>query len=320
MILINCTVIDEIDYSETVSDQSKTAKVISAMGNWANHRDALFNRIPSWGAGPNVLVSSASGSVVITHSRFDAFEGEGHAQPYTFLGLCMAGGGRTQKKSDFGQLDDVWQPGRVGLALPGAAQGFSPSMDMLLIAFDLNDVPACHGKKLHAEDLHVAATQLFDDQLVSSVLIALLRDAEAHGAASAFFEHGLSLALHRLATRTNTNACLPHHYRFNQSRLTGIVDLIEARLDEDLRVKELASSLGIGTRTFTRMFKHETGFTPYRYLTIRRMERAKTLLKSNSSVTDTASAVGYANPAKFAAAFRRWVGMAPSEWKDKALM
>ena len=286
------------------------------MASWSYHRDTLYDRLSSWGPGPDVLISSVSGSVVVTHSRFYAFEGEGHAQPYAVLGLCLAGGGRTRKENDFLRLDDVWQPGRVGLALPGpAAQGFTPSMDMLAIAFDLNDVPACHGRKLDVDDLRVAASQLFDDKLVSAVLIALLHDAEAHGAASAFFDHGLSLVLHRLATRTRTAARHSSINEFNRNRLANVVDIIESRLDEDLRVKELAESIGLGTRTFTRAFKRETGYTPYRYLTIRRMERAKVLLKSNTSVTDTASAVGYSNPAKFAAAFRRWVGMAPSEWK-----
>lgn len=148
-------------------------------------------------------MSSASGSVIVTYSQFDAFAGEGHAMPYAVLGLCMAGGGRTQKESEQVSLDDVWRPGRVGLALPGpAAKGFTPHMEMLAIAFDLNDVPACHGKKIEAEDLLGVANQLYDDELVSAVMIAMLDDAEAHGAATAFFDHGLSLALHRLITRS----------------------------------------------------------------------------------------------------------------------
>ncbi len=291
-------------------------KTSQPVKSWSTHRDTLFNRLPSWGPGPKTLISSVSGSVVIYNSRLNAFEGEGNAQPYAVLGLCMAGGGRTQKENDLVRLDDVWRPGRVGLALPGpAAQGFTPSMDMLAIAFDLDDVPACHGKKLDIDDLRMAASQLFDDELVSAVLIALLRDAEAHGTSSAFFDHGLSLILHRLATRTNiitrslTNT-------FKRCQLANVTEVIESRLDEDLRVKELAEIQGLGTRTFTRMFKQEMGSTPYKYLTMRRMERAKLLLKSNTSVTSTASAVGYANPAKFAAAFRRWVGTSPSEWKN----
>lgn len=51
-----------------------------------------------------------------------------------------------------------------------------------------------------------------------------------------------------------------------------------------------------------------------KYLTIRQMERAKELL---STVSVTVAAVGYANPAKFSAAFRRWVGSTPSLFKQQ---
>lgn len=214
------------------------------------------------------------------------------------------------------RLNDVWAPGKVGLALPGpAAKGFSPAMDMLVIAFDLNDVPACHGRQLLKEDLMAVQGQLFDDELASSVLIALLKDAEAHGSSSAFFDHGLSLVLHRLATLREVDARAPVDEQQQSSLLASTLELIEARLEDDLRVKELAAAQGIEPRTFTRMFKRETGYTPYRYLTSRRMIRARALLSADMSVTETAVAVGYANPAKFAAAFRRWVGVPPSDWK-----
>lgn len=214
------------------------------------------------------------------------------------------------------RLNDVWAPGKVGLALPGpAAKGFSPAMDMLVIAFDLNDVPACHGRQLLKEDLMAVQGQLFEDELASSVLIALLKDAEAHGSSSAFFDHGLSLVLHRLATLREVDARAPVDEQQQKSPLASTLELIEARLEDDLRVKELAAAQGIEPRTFTRMFKRETGYTPYRYLTSRRMIRARALLSADMSVTETAVAVGYANPAKFAAAFRRWVGVPPSDWK-----
>jgi hypothetical protein len=51
-------------------------------------------------------------------------------------------------------------------------------MEMLGIAFNLNDIPACHGKKTSLEDLQQISSHLFDDELVSAIMIALLRDAE----------------------------------------------------------------------------------------------------------------------------------------------
>lgn len=286
------------------------------MQSWPSHRDTLVNRFRALSTDSGVTISNPSGSVIVSHTRLKRFEGEGQASPYAVLGLCTGGGGATVKENDEVRLNDVWAPGRVGLALPGpAAKGFTPAMDMLVIAFDLNDVPACHGRQLLKEDLMAVQGQLFDDELASSVLIALLKDAEAHGSSSAFFDHGLSLVLHRLAMLREVGARAPVDEQQQKSPLASTLELIEARLDDDLRVKELAAAQGIEPRTFTRMFKRETGYTPYRYLTSRRMIRARALLSADMSVTETAVAVGYANPAKFAAAFRRWVGVPPSDWK-----
>ena len=65
---------------------------------------------------------------------------------------------------------------------------------------------------------------------------------------------------------------------------------------------------------FTKAFQAATGFTPFAYLTRRRMEKAKMLLLGGETVTRAALAVGYANPSKFSAAFRRCVGCSPTEW------
>jgi len=286
------------------------------MENWLDNRDTLYKRLPVLGKGAKTLISSASGSVVLTHCQFDAFEGEGNEQPYAVLGMCMAGGGRTKKENELVKLDDIWRPGRIGLALPGpAARGFTPAMEMLGIAFNLNDIPACHGKKTTVEDLQQISHHLFDDELVSAIMIALLRDAEAHGTTSAFFDHGLSLALHRLVTRSQTLAA--DKKPANSPKLKLVFDFIEANLGDDISVNQLSVVSDLSAKTLTRCFRQETGYTPYKYLTIRRMERAKELLLSASSVTDAATAVGYANAAKFSAAFQRWVGSPPSLWRQQ---
>jgi AraC family transcriptional regulator len=286
------------------------------MENWLNNRDSLYKRLPMLGKGTKTLVSSASGAVVLSHSHFDAFEGEGYAQPYAVLGMCMVGGGRTKKISDDLHFDGIWRPGRVGLALPSStAKGFTPAMEMLGISFNLNDVPACHGKKSTIEDLRRVSARLFDDELVSSIMIALLRDAEVHATSSAFFDHGLSLALHRLITLTTAQA--PVKKSLNKTKLTNIFEYIETHLGNDISVTNLSILSGLSAKTLTRTFRHETGYTPYKYLTIRRMERAKELLRLTISITEIATTVGYENPAKFSSAFSKLVGCTPSAWRKK---
>ncbi len=291
------------------------------MDIWKSHRNELYQRWPELTSDADFLTSSTSGSVIVAHTKANAFSGEGQEPNYAALVLCTAGGGRARKEyKEYNGiiLDDVWRPGRVGFALPTlSAKGFAPSMELLMIAFQPNNQPFCHSEPFDVSELAPATSQLMDDELISSVMIALLKDAEAHGAASMFFEHGLSLILNRLKKHCqvakNSLPLLP------EQKFKHLFSIIEERLDEDLRVTELANIVGVSEQTLTRFFKKETGYTPFMYLTRRRIERAKTMLKQDHAITDIALSVGYNNPAKFSAAFRRWVGMAPSSWRNRVI-
>lgn len=154
---------------------------------------------------------------------------------------------------------------------------------------------------------------MYDDQIAAWMMTSLWREAEAHGAASAFFDHGLSLLLHRLSTLVDSAVASAD--LTSDARLADALVAIEENLGGDLRVKDLAALVNIDPRSFTRLFRRETGHAPFGYLTFRRMERAKALLGQGQMITEVATAVGYSNPAKFAAAFRRWIGCAPSQWR-----
>ncbi len=293
------------------------------MESWSHHRERYVQRLKRFGSERDVIVSNASGSTVVAHVKVNGVEvehadGQGAALEYAVLCLCTAGGGATLRKNDQCSLNDVWKPGRAGLILPGqAAVGYTPQMQSLTIAFDITEVPAFEGEKLTIADLQTVQGQLFDDELVASVMRALLHDAQVNSSFSSFFDHGLSLVIHRLLTLSKASGREAATQNLQDDPLGSVLNLIDERLDEDLHVNELAASVDMEPITFTRLFKRKNGCTPYRYLTSRRMERAKVLLNAKVSVTETSLAVGYANPAKFASAFRRSTGVPPSEWKKR---
>ena len=63
---------------------------------------------------------------------------------------------------------------------------------------------------------------------------------------------------------------------------------------------------------FARVFRELVGLPPHRYLLRRRLERARILLQSGMSVTDTCYEVGFHNPAHFTRSYRRHFGHLPS--------
>ncbi len=93
-------------------------------------------------------------------------------------------------------------------------------------------------------------------------------------------------------------------------------DLIDLRYAEPLDLAALAREAGYSKFHFHRAFAAAYGETPHAYLTRRRLERAKTLLRvANLSVTEICFLVGFESLGSFSALFRRVVGQTPSEYR-----
>jgi AraC family transcriptional regulator len=188
---------------------------------------------------------------------------------------------------------------------------------MLGIAVNLNALEGASESPVTADRLVAAASRLHNDALLTSVMTALWRNAEVHGLSGAFFEHGIDVLLNRLASfQLKQSEPLVVH-PLKGARLQQVLDLMENRLGDDVRVAELAALISQDSRTFTRSFKAATGYAPYAYFTLRRMEYAKQLLRNERlGITDIAFQVGYTNPSKFSTAFRRICGASPSVWRQ----
>jgi AraC-like DNA-binding protein len=97
-------------------------------------------------------------------------------------------------------------------------------------------------------------------------------------------------------------------------------DLIDREYAEPLDLGAMAREAGYSRFHFARAFAAAYGETPRAYLTRRRIERAKTLLRTaNLSVTEICFLVGFSSLGSFSARFRRLVGRSPSEYRDEAL-
>lgn len=86
-----------------------------------------------------------------------------------------------------------------------------------------------------------------------------------------------------------------------------------ARMDDPPSLRELAREVGLNELKLKQGFRTLYGTSVYGYLRTERMEAAQRLLRRGElGVTEVALRVGYANPSKFAAAFRRHFGVVPS--------
>lgn len=94
-------------------------------------------------------------------------------------------------------------------------------------------------------------------------------------------------------------------------------ELVETRLDGKLSVTDLASESRLSPKHFTRAFRHTFGMPPYRYLLLRRVERAKKLLLLNQlALADVALRCGFAGQSHFNRIFTASTGRSPGAWRS----
>ncbi len=100
------------------------------------------------------------------------------------------------------------------------------------------------------------------------------------------------------------------------SMLRRSIELMDAQLDGTLRLSELAREVGLSTSHFVRSFRQTTGKTPYQYLLLRRVERARFAMQDRrASLAEVALVSGFADQHHLARVFRRVTGLTPSNYR-----
>lgn len=95
-----------------------------------------------------------------------------------------------------------------------------------------------------------------------------------------------------------------------------VLGKLHARPSHDWSLEELAKAGGVSRSVLAERFTHFVGVPPMQYLTQWRMQLASTLLSTTTlNLAEVAERVGYGSEAAFSRAYKRWVGVAPAEWR-----
>jgi transcriptional regulator GlxA family with amidase domain len=93
---------------------------------------------------------------------------------------------------------------------------------------------------------------------------------------------------------------------------------IIAHLDDDLSQTALAERAGVCRRHLQRLFKAAFDRTPTDFVEQLRLREAGHRLRATRiSINRIASSVGYPKTDVFRRAFQRWVGLSPSEYRER---
>ncbi|MFZ6654681.1 helix-turn-helix domain-containing protein [Undibacterium sp. TJN19] len=97
-------------------------------------------------------------------------------------------------------------------------------------------------------------------------------------------------------------------------RLRHVIDYIDAHLDQDLTLAELAVVAGFSLSHFKSLFRQAAGMPVHRFVLERRAEKARLLLiEGKKSMTEIALEAGFAHPSHMARCMRRLLGVSPAQ-------
>jgi AraC family transcriptional regulator len=138
--------------------------------------------------------------------------------------------------------------------------------------------------------------QLYLESLANLFCIHLLRNYCTHRTQLRDYEKGLP------------------SYQLNQVR-----DFIQAHLDQDIQLTDLAGTVNMSRYYFIKLFKQSTGLTPHQYLIQQRIQRAKELLRQQRgrAIADIALQCGFANQSHFTRLFRQIAGTTPKNYREE---
>ncbi len=134
---------------------------------------------------------------------------------------------------------------------------------------------------------------------------------------AAEIEHGILTALLLGQRHTYTDAIFSAQARPAPRVVRRVVELIDSAPDTAFSVADLAMFAGVSERSLHVAFRRQVGMAPMSYVRRRRLEQAhEELLRldpsSGAKVTDVALRYGFPHTGRFAAAYRKRFGEAPS--------
>jgi AraC family transcriptional regulator len=200
----------------------------------------------------------------------------------------------------------------------GYSEGSTSAVRDIRMRFDDRVIEHLLAEEFDRKKWHEPLLLLYDDRITQCAeLLATECDADEE---SPLYGESLMMALlAALFTSSRTRVKVAQR-GLARWQIRKAVEYMEAKLMEDIRLRELATITGLSPSHFARAFKASMGLTPHRWLVEQRIQRAKRLMtKSEKPISVAAHLAGFATQSHFTKAFRRVTGTTPGLWLRNAM-
>lgn len=105
----------------------------------------------------------------------------------------------------------------------------------------------------------------------------------------------------------------------SSQKLDAMLDYIDANLARHLTLEGLADRARVSRAHFARRFRAVTGLSPHRYITLRRVDKARELLRNPAlEINRIALDLGFGDQSHFTQVFRAATGTTPGQFRRAA--
>lgn len=99
------------------------------------------------------------------------------------------------------------------------------------------------------------------------------------------------------------------------NEIARTIDYLSTRLNEPVRIDDMAAQVGMSRAVFHRRFKEATTMSPIQFVKSMRLNSAAMQIAGGKTVNEAAMDVGYLSSSQFSREFKRMYGQSPRQWR-----
>jgi AraC family transcriptional regulator len=192
--------------------------------------------------------------------------------------------------------------------------------ECLLVAFPEDLRRELGYEATHGRAWRVSSRFGFADDLQLELALALEYQCLRGEPLGRLFTESVSIAfVNRVMERQGrivSDASAKTQKKLGHRQCARLIRFVDEHLARNITIEDLAQVAGLTPERLVRTFRNTFGLAPYQFVIRRRVERARSLLKSSDmSLVEIGAACGFSDQPHFTSVFNRIAGMPPGRYR-----
>ena len=259
-----------------------------------------------------VRLGTGAAGIERIEAFFRGYAYDSHRHDTYAFGLTLSGvqsfDYRGERRDSLGGHAIVLHPDELHNGRSGIAEGFRYRM----IYVEPRLIREAMGEQ--GRSLPFAPAAVSQDTRLVAAVTGALRDLDAP--LEALKLDDIVVPLTDALCALDPTAARPRRQRLDRPALERARDYLDAHPEAPVASEALEKLTGLDRFTLARQFRAAFGTSPYNYLVMRRLGRARQLLALGTGLAEVAAACGFADQSHLTRQFHRAYGVTPGRWRS----